>query len=87
MSDQILDTFMCDSKLIRSVSYHLHNNKESLTVFFIDGSMYEYYPLFTLKDEKPFNMKKLFDDMKKSSSVGKFWHKKIKDTLQYKRLK
>jgi hypothetical protein len=78
-----------DSTFISRIeySYIIFENKkvsEKMLINFCDNSIVEYSPNGMGID---FNMQDFFIEFIQSKSVGKFWHKRIKGILQWKRIK
>lgn len=77
-----------NSVLIKSICYSWFGdfNNEKMLIVFKDKSVIEYSSPIVLPPEEKFDMEKLYQDFIDSDSVGKFWHKHIKNKLQYKKI-
>lgn len=78
-----------ESSLIKKMnfSYYEKDGKrfsEKMYIYFVDGQEIEYSPNGMGID---FDFLNLFNEFCQAESVGKFWHKKIKGVLQYKKIK
>ncbi len=79
-------TYNPNSSFISNIehSYLLRDEKritEQLKISFTDGKIVEYYQ-FEGK-----SIENIFNEMKVCESVGKYWHKHIKNNFHYKRIK
>lgn len=70
-------------------SYIPSNVKRSeiITVTFCDGSIIEYKPPIQFPPKEVFDFENFYNQFINSPSVGKFWHKEIKNRLEWKRIK
>lgn len=84
-------TELKDNKFIKSFEYSFFKESEKkisekLTIDFADGRVVE-YSLPVMMGLCQYDMQTMYNQMCECESVGKFWHKHIKDILPYKKIR
>lgn len=91
-SEYIVEEYEPESSFIKSVTYSYKKEisgsriSQIITFYFSDGGVIEYTPKLGTGDA-PFSVEGLFYEIKEAPSVGKFWHKNIKNQYPYKKIR